>query len=390
MKESRYCNVCKSGNLEVIFEAKGLPLTGLYLSSSAPEPERFDQAFMFCQKCTHGQLRNIVPAEILYDDTYSHRTSTSPIATGGNDFFAGELFRICADRRFTSILEVGCNDLYLMHKLKGIANQYLGIDPIWKGKDHSPSSSTRVLGRFAEELQFSDFDGRPDLIISAHTFEHVQDLRGQLMHLVELAADRCLFVIEMPSFDMLIKQRRFDQVFHQHIQYLSLSSMRKLVTEINCSYLGHTFNFSYWGGTLLFWFEKRSSNSGDSLIETAKDSTVASTREAFEEFKRGVCQARKIAEQTGENCFAFGAAQMLPVLAYHMESDFGFMSGILDDNPERIGCRLPSIRPRILAPSEANLADSVVMVTALDSSRALLRRILALNPRRIIQPTQIF
>ena len=389
---STQCNACGSKNLELVFESPLLPLTGVYLREGDGNVNlpTFDQAFMYCMDCGHGQLQNLISPNVLYDDTYTHRTSTSPIATRGNDFFYQQLRKITKDRKFRSLLEIGCNDLYLLNRTQELAENLVGIDPIWNGQDHDLNPKTRVLGRFVENIEVGvDVIHKPDLILSAHTFEHIQDLYGQLASLVDLAADNCLFVIEVPGFDSMVKLRRFDQVFHQHIQYTSLSSMRALISRLGCAYLGHVYNYAYWGGTFMFWFEKRKAD-GNIGLQGFEAQTLNHVKGAFTEFKTMLRCSRDQAASLGEKCYGFGAAQMLPILAYHMESDFGFMEAILDDNPERSMCRLPGVSPVIRAPIDGEVHDAAVMITALDSTRPILKRLIELNPRRILNPVHSF
>lgn len=388
--ESKNCHVCGSDQLEVIFEAPSLPLTGIYLPKNSSEIlPTFDQMFMFCKECGHGQLRHLIAPSVLYDETYTHRTSTSPIATKGNDFFYEQLLKIIKDRKFKTLLEVGCNDLYLLQKTQGLALKKIGVDPIWIGRDHELNSSTKVLGRFIEQIDLiNDVGSRPDLVISAHTFEHIQDFYGQMSALVELADDGCLFVIEIPSFDSMVKQRRFDQVFHQHIQYTSLSSMRHLVSRLGCSFLGHTFNYGYWGGTLIFWFEKTGKNLNPGL-EGFQMLNLKSIKKNFIDFKLIAQESLNQAMELKEVCYGFGAAQMLPILAYHMNSSLDFMDSILDDNLDRCGNYLPGIAPPIRS-NDVDIRDAAVMITALDSTRVVLKRLLENSPRRIIIPINIY
>lgn len=388
---SNTCNACGGKNLDMVFETPSLPLTGIYVrDGSKANLPTFDQAFMYCMDCGHGQLRNLISPTVLYDDTYTHRTSTSPIATRGNDFFYKQLQNVAKDRKFKSLIEIGCNDLYLLTRAQGLAENLVGIDPIWMGKDHNLNSKTRVLGRFVEDIKMGeDIIEKPDLILSAHTFEHIQDIYGQLASLVELAADNCLFVIEVPGFDSMVKLRRFDQVFHQHIQYTSLSSMRRLISRLGCTYLGHVYNYSYWGGTFMFWFEKSKTDEKVGL-RGFEAQTYKKVKGAFSEFKTMLKSSTDQAIGLGEKCYGFGAAQMLPILAYHMESDLGFMEAILDDNPDRSMCRLPGILPLIRTLNDGEIQDAAVMVTAIDSSRAILSRLIELNPRRILHPMHSF
>jgi len=389
IKTSNSCNVCGSTELGTVFDAPALPLTGIYTKDDSPaELPVFDQSLMICRACGHGQLRNLVSPSVLYDETYTHRTSTSPIATRGNDFFYAKLEKILAGRTVKSLLEIGCNDLYLLNKAQGLSERLTGIDPIWAGRDHDLNHKTRVLGRFVEDLKRgNDLDSPPNLIISAHTFEHVQDLYGQMASLVEIAAEKCLFVIEMPSLDSLIKLRRFDQVFHQHIQYISLSSIRRLVSRLDCTFLGHEFNYSYWGGTILFWFVKERAADQALAPVTHNPETV---KQAFMEFQRSLQGCTEQLAALEEPCFGFGAAQMLPVLGYHMKSNLDFLDAILDDNPDRAMTRLPGVSPLIRPVRGNELEDAAVLITALDSARPILRRVLDLKPRRIIVPLHNF
>ena len=386
---SESCNVCNSLRLEPLLELPALPLTGLYAAADSPiEPPTFDQTLLYCHACGHGQLKCLIDTSVLYDDTYTHRTSHSQIATQGNDFFFRTLQRITAGKLFRSVLEIGCNDLYLLRKMSELNVETLtGIDPIWLGKDHNLSLNVRVLGRFVEELKWGiDIEVRPDLIVSSHTFEHVHNLYEQLSLLVEHSADQCVFVIEVPSLETMVKTRRFDQVFHQHIQYTSLASAKCLIDRLGCTFLGHTYNYSYWGGTFLFWFQKGLKK--DSFYPSApfEPMSVNVIKGAYAEFRDTLLTARDQIISLEERVYGFGAAQMLPILAYHMNTDFGFMEAILDDNLDRAGKRLSSLHPLIRSPIPGELDDAVVVITALDSARPIMNRLLALNPRRILYP----
>ncbi len=386
------CNICDSASLDAVFSTKAMPLTGLYVpADKQDELPTYDQSLIYCNNCGHGQLKNVVNPTILYDDTYTHRSSTSVISTSGNDFFHKYLRRIIQKQKYKSILEVGCNDLYLIDKIQDIGDSLTGIDPIWREKDHYHNKKTRILGKFIEELEVDiDIDKRPDLIISAHTFEHIDDIYNQFKALVNLSSDNCLFVIEMPSFDTMVKTARFDQVFHQHLQYLSESSMLHMINRLGCEYIDHTFNYNYWGGTVLFTFQKTTKiNTSNNLKLDCIGLDVA--RKGFENFRELLRISHEQLKFLNEPCYGYGAAQMLPILAHHMEFEFNFLEAIIDDNSERIGKFLPGVKCPIISPSQVeNFGDVAVMITALDSMRPILGRLMQLSPRRIVSPINIY
>jgi len=166
--------------------------------------------------------------------------------------------------------------------------------------------------------------------------------------------------------------------------------MIAMINRLGCNYVGHKFNYDYWGGTILFTFDKKSS--GGSIDNPAflpmKNNIIM---KRFLEFEGSLLNAKEFCENSNEDVYGFGAAQMLPTIAHHMQSDMSFLKGIIDDNPDRVGKFLPGVEaPIVSSESVVNIKDSVVMITALDSTRPILRRLLDISPRRILNPLQLF
>jgi len=381
LKTIETCNICSKNDLVELIQLPKMPLTGLYLDKRNLKDDLYDQALNYCNNCGHGQLKNVLHQNILYDNSYTHRTSASNMAMDGNDFLLRTIDDVVGNKVFNQILEVGCNDLYLINKLSNKAKNLVGIDPIWKEKDFVISDKVSIFGKFINELDQSIFNESPDLIVSSHTFEHINGIYEEFVKLVDLAADECLFFIEVPSLEMLVKTRRYDQITHQHLQYFSNSSMLSLIERIGCEFIGNKYNYSYWGGTSLYWFKKSSKN-------TKKQNTKAPLikkiiTDNFEIFKETLKVSTHQILALDEPIIGLGAAQMLPQIAYHMESNLEFVSKIYDDNDDRIGKYLSCVYPKIEKFSENDISDSIIMITALDSSRVLLKKILNHSPRRI-------
>jgi hypothetical protein len=381
----RKCSVCGGAALVPVLELPNLPLTGLYVEAPDPAHRGIDQGLDICEECGHGQLRHVVDPRLLYADSYAHRSTASPIAMAGNDFFADFLTEIAAGATFERIVEIGCNDLYLLHKLAPMGKSLHGIDPIWRGRAPPPGGKLHTVGKFIEAVDFArDIGGAPDLVVAAHCFEHIDDIAAQLARLLDAAADGALFVIEVPGFESLLRRCRFDQVFHQHIHYFSLASFRRLLRRLGGAYLSHRYNHDYWGGTLLLAFRKSAAVDREGGPAPAP----ALVRARLKSFRAQLEQAAALLRAAAGPKFGFGAAQMLPILAYHMGTDFNDLDAVLDDNPDRQGLYYPDLAPPIRAPG-ADLAGACVVVTALDSARPILARLTALGARDIVVPLQV-
>ena len=195
MTERNACVACRGKNLELVFDLPKLPITGLYVKKS--DPTRTDlqanTSFLYCYDCGQGQISKVVDPQLQYGDQYWFRTSTSPTAKAGIDFFHDYFEKQTQGRTFQSLVELGCNDLYLLQKIRHRAKECVGIDTIWTGKEFVDGNLT-VRGT-------TDDLGKPDLIISEHTFEHLLDPAETLEHLITSAADGALFFMEVPSLE---------------------------------------------------------------------------------------------------------------------------------------------------------------------------------------------
>jgi hypothetical protein len=254
----KHCSACGSEDLQPLIDLPNFPLTGIFVSPAAAEDfPTFDQGLNRCNTCGHAQLKNTVSPEFLYQDTYTHRSSQSPISARGNDFFLNFLRSVIGNRELSCIVEIGCNDLYLLKRLEHQARSLVGFDPIWKDQPDHSVGKIDVKGRFIEEIHpENDIPARPDLVISVHTLEHVNDPLTSLRPIFERAADEACFIIEIPGFDSLVKAGRFDQIFHQHLNYFSLASANAMIEKLGGEYVAHIFNYNYWQGTMLVAFKK--------------------------------------------------------------------------------------------------------------------------------------
>ena len=386
------CSACGKAALEEILSLPDLPLTGVFIDPAQRENfPNFDQALMRCCGCGHAQLRESVDPSYLYQDTYTHRSSLSPISTRGNDFFLSFLNDVTGDRKFESIAEIGCNDLYLLNKIAHRGTHLIGFDPIWKDRVADGAGKIQVSGKYIEEIvPAKDIPVRPDLVLSVHTLEHVDHPLNSLRPIFEHAQPGALFLVEVPSMDTLLTINRFDQVFHQHLNYFSLASFRSMIVGLGGEYVAHRYNYGYWLGTMMVAFRKPAGRPAEASVAMPPAPTIANIRNGHKRFREQLAGVRTTMEhliRQGVPAVGFGAAQMVPTLAYHMQTDLGFLDSILDDNPAKTGLTYPSIGTTIRPASDfPDLQNHAVLLTACDSARMILPRLAALRARYIVQP----
>ncbi len=388
---SSCCEVCDGSINEVILFPK-MPITGIY-SRHGQDPNflSFDQSLMLCGSCGHAQLRNKIDGDYLYGQSYGFRTSTSATASKGSVFFASYLDRLFSGHRFKRVLEFGCNDAVLIKLLAGKADRILGVDPIWIGcEPELEEKNIRIRGGTVESCNVvEELEGTPDLIVSQHTMEHISRPRVLLEKLLNISDEKTVLVFEFPCFDPLIEQLRFDQVFHQHLQYFSVQSFLKLLEILGAQLIDYTFNYTYWGA-VLFAFKKKIGTSAQSR----KTMEIVSRPKKPEEIQARYMLFRNQMETTraalesedASKLFGYGGALMLPILDYHLSGATSRLQAVFDDDQKKDGLGYVNLPVRIVWPSDKSLSDSTILLTAMDNRRPILRNLIAKAPKRIINP----
>jgi len=328
----------------------------------------------------------MLPPDALYGSTYGFRTSESTSSKAGTEFFIQFLDRVAGQRQFNHALDVGCNDLHLLRRLEGRAVARTGIDPILSREDAS-ESEIQAIGSTVEETDLTTLAGGPvDLVLCRHTLEHIAQPRAVVQALVENTAEDGLLVFESPGFDRLLARHRFDQIFHEHLQYFSRSSFFRLLMETGAQYVAHAENPHHWGA-LLVAFKRGGRRSASPDAPAPRRADIEARYETFQRHARATRQMLQVADTP---VVGYGAAQMLPSLAYHF-SGFGPMQVIVDDDAGKDGCRYPGMDLVVRTPSSMpEWSRGTVVVTALDAVDPILRKLLGERPRNIILPLSQF
>ena len=383
------CAVC-GGGLEPAIELPGLPLTETYCPAPVEKSSPgIDQRLLYCSDCGHGQLETQIAPDILYGADYRFRTSASATARKGTQFFLSVLDEAAPGRRFRCALDLGCNDLHLLTRLEGRAGVRIGVDPVWRGKESERGDpSVIVYGSNIEDVPLSALPEQPDLVLCRHVLEHIADPRAVLDRLMEAAAPDALFVFEFPGLDAMIERLRFDQIFHQHLQYFSLASFLRLLRDVGADFVMHRENFHDWGAIAVAFTRAAPLRS---LVRNAPRPAMPAISSRYGLFRRQMAAASEVlAELRGTRIYGYGAAQMLPVLAYHLETDLSQLEAVLDDDPAKDGIGYWNLPVRVMHSSRAkDIAEASVLITAPDNVQPIMIRLLADRPRHILCPLQI-
>ncbi|NQV49897.1 MAG: methyltransferase domain-containing protein [Candidatus Marinimicrobia bacterium] len=388
------CSVCGSP-LESVIKLPEFPLTGIYSKSGQDSKFRnYDQELLLCTACGHAQIKNIIDVNFMYGDTYGFRTSASETASGGSQYFSRYIDTLFPGRVFKSIVDLGCNDGYLLKlfKQENKSKQYLGVDLIWKDNPQVyKDGEINFSGDKIESIDFSDFlDDYPELVVSQHTLEHIEDPKALLESLFLKTGDETIFVFEFPCFDPLLENLRFDQVFHQHLQYFSVQSFLHMLGLLDAVLIDYTINYNYWGALIIAFKKRAKSTSANNPIVFNPEKSMAAIQDKYQSFKNQMAITAEILNNLeNEVWYGYGAALMLPILGYHLGTDFSNFKNILDNDPQKAGLGYINLPVKIQQPGTLDFSAANILLTALDNRLPILNKLNKHHPKRILNPLMI-
>jgi hypothetical protein len=375
------CPICGNSSERLICLPE-LPMTDTIcpaeIKTKLPVLDAVDQYFDFCEDCQFGFLENIVDPNYLYSAGYNFRTSESKTAVDGAGFFQDFFCKIQSDTEFSSLADVGCNDLFLLKSLKqrcGNKNFY-GVDPIYEAPTVS-DDGFKLFGSLMSDLSGSDFDQKIDVFTLRHTLEHIIDPVDLISRLIACGSDRFRVYIEVPSLEGMLERSRFDQIFHQHVGYYSQKSILRLFKNHNFELIGFDQNYHCWGA-MAFAFEYAGPRVATALSHRAENFTAKGIKIDYQRFQNRILGLRERISWYRRNVdlpiFGLGAGQMLPVTLYHLGDEF-YVSEIIDDDPKKEAMTYRNLDISISRYSaERHGTEFIAVITATDSLRPLLAR----------------
>ena len=150
------------------------------------------------------------------------------------------------------ILEVGCNDGYLLQHLNKKGFETYGCDASKFISNLSKDKKIKVMNYifdFKNSKKIKKKIGKVDYIIANNVVNHSNNPNDFVKGVKNLLNDDGYFIFEQPYWLDMMKTSRIDQIYHEHITYFTLKFSKWLLKR-NGMFL-HDYEIThYHGGSL--------------------------------------------------------------------------------------------------------------------------------------------
>jgi len=223
-----------SKNLEPVISLGLSPLANNLLDSPEDKDELYPLEMMYCPESHNCQLSYVVPAEKMF----SHYLYVSSTAKSFRDHFEQAAEKYIAEFELnlgSLVIDIGSNDGIALKPLKEKGIEVLGVEPAKNITDIAMANGINTINGFFTEVtaQYIKYEyGLADLITASNVFAHADGLDEIAKAVFSILKPNGRFIIEVQYLLDTIKDLTFDNIYHEHVNYWSVISLRNFFNRL--------------------------------------------------------------------------------------------------------------------------------------------------------------
>lgn len=221
------CRHCFAALDKTILDLGHAPPSNSYLDKLLLETQEvyYPLVILLCTKCFLVQTKDVVKESEFFNSDYAYLSSTSLSWLKHAENFACEIINELALNSESLVLEIACNDGYLLRNFVREKIPCYGIEPSTGVANLARKLGIEVYDQFFTEYYaklLSDEGKKVDLVIGNNVYAHVPDINDFTRGIKLILKDEGVVTLECPWLKELLEKNQFDTIYHEHFSYLSL------------------------------------------------------------------------------------------------------------------------------------------------------------------------
>ena len=351
-KRVNHCQISGSKDLELILSL-GLipPVNQMTKIDEKPHQQLFFPTEIFYSPTSKlVQLGITVDKKILFPKEYPYTSSTTKILRDNFAELSEEVFRNFQIDAEDLIIDIGSNDGNLLSNFKNKC-KILGVTPEDIGKIAIDRGIPTILNYFSKELS-SDIvkeHGKAKIITATNVFAHIDNVDEIINAIKNLIKDDGIFISESHYLKTLVEQIQYDTIYHEHLRYYSLSSLKYLFQKHGMEIIKAKQINTHGGSIRVYAANKGKYKIDNSFNELIEFETKQLFRKDLFDFKNKVVNSKlklysllNEIKNSRENIYGISAPSRATTLINYLGIRRDIMDCILEiDGSQKINHYLP-------------------------------------------------
>jgi hypothetical protein len=254
------CQVCGSARLDSVLSLGYMPpVNQMVPIGQVPRQQPwFPTNLLHCRECDLVQLGLAVDPAIIFPPEYPYTSGTTKLLRDNFADLARESSALLGLKRENLVIDIGSNDGTLLSNFKNAGYRVLGIEPTDVG-DIANSRGIPTMKRYfgvAAAQEAVREHGRASIVTAANCFAHIEDVHAIVDGILAMLADDGVFISESHYLIPLLDTLQYDTVYHEHLRYYSLASLKHLL-EMHELEVFHARPIPSHGGSIRVYAARR-------------------------------------------------------------------------------------------------------------------------------------
>lgn len=225
------CRSCQSDKLTDVLSLGDQYLSD-FVDKNDPKPPQFPLNLVMCKECTLIQLRETTPASELYTPRYGYKSGISQTIKDDLRDVVRQVFKRMEVKDGEVVVDIGANDGTLLSNYEGAFR--VAFEPVEKfAKEITEKNRAEVVLNhfFSSDIYNKVLNKKAKVITAISMFYDLDDPNTFVKGLAEILAPDGLLVIQQNYLVGMLKNKAYDNICHEHVEYYSLTSLEKLLNR---------------------------------------------------------------------------------------------------------------------------------------------------------------
>jgi 2-polyprenyl-3-methyl-5-hydroxy-6-metoxy-1,4-benzoquinol methylase len=387
------------------------------LSNAIRKPEQLYSAETFyplrvfvCRDCLLVQSCSLESASDIFNALYPYFSSVSNSWIEHSHRYAVEVMQRFNLNSGDRVVEIACNDGYLLRWFKDAGLSVFGVEPTAStaklAQDRGIPVELRFFGKeYASELLERGYT--TDLMPANNVVAHVPDINDFLSGFSILLKPEGVATFEFHHVLNLLEFGQFDTIYHEHYYYHSLLAFSKIL-ENNGLSVFDVEELTTHGGSLRVYAQRSDTRAHTMTMRVgallAREvaaglqdiKTYCALNEKIKKAKWNILQWSIKVKQAGLKVVGYGAPAKASTLLNYIGIGSDFFEYVVDDTPAKQGCFIPGTLvpisaserlaqdpPDVIAILAWNWADDIRRLPHVRAAEARGAQVISLSPKLV-------
>jgi SAM-dependent methyltransferase len=326
------CASCNGDHFVDIYDFGKVPLAGSF-PIDPTLTTKYPLKIVMCEDCKLVQTNYLINPEELFKD---YRYISSIGMQNHFNKYADWLVDVEGVNESKNILEFGCNDGPLLYALKQKGIKGMGVDPASNIVKLGQAKGLNIVDDFFnyEFIIRNNLQNSFDYILSSNSFAHIEDIQEVIKGVKLGLKENGKFIFEVQYFVDLVDKFQFDFMYHEHLFYYTITSLKNLLEPHGLSILDF-YRIPIHGGSI-----RVVAGAGDPSEKIIDQIRIEKKYLDLSNFTEKISTALKrlkkyLIDNKDKRVVGYGASGRANVVTSVLGLDQTLIEYIIDESPER-------------------------------------------------------